>query len=108
MADFRRTLVRSLAASALAAAAVAAGTGVAVADDHLAGAASSSGADDRGFTNPVAGNPSGTAGQASQPGTVPGLGSPNAGTDLGTPAFSCDSLQERLVARSSGVGPSCG
>jgi len=82
-------------------------TGTAMADDHLFNAAHSQGVDERGFANPVAGNPSGTAGAAAQPGTVPGLGDPKAGDDTGTPAFDVDSLCERLAARSDGVGPGC-
>lgn len=103
----RRTVIRSLAAGALALGAVTAGAGTAAADDHLFDAAHSSGVEQRGFVNPVAQNPSGTSGAAAQPGTVPGLGNPNAGADQGTPAFDCVSLGERLAARSSGVGPSC-
>lgn len=103
----RRTVVRSLAAAALAAGAVTAGAGVATADDHLFDAAHSNGVDERGFANPVAQNPSGTSGAAAQPGTVPGLGNPNAGADQGTPSFDCSSLAERLDARSNGAGPSC-
>lgn len=57
-----------------------------LASDHLFNAATSNGADNRGFANPVAGNPSGTSGAAAQPGTVPGEGNPNAGGDLGTPS----------------------
>jgi len=103
-----RNAARGLAAAALALGAVTAGAGVATADDHLFDAAHSSGVDNRGFVNPVAANPSGVSGAAAQPGTVPGLGNPNAGGDTGTPSFDCMSLQERLAARSAGVGPSCG
>ena len=81
--------------------------GTAAADDHLANGATSNGADSRGFGNPVANNPSETSGSKAQPGTVPGLGNPNAGADQGTPSFDCDSLIERLTARSEGHGPSC-
>lgn len=104
----RRRVIRSLAAGALTVGAVTAGAGAAAADDHLFDAAHSNGVDERGFVNPVAGNPSGTSGAAAQPGTVPGLGNPNSGADQGTPSFDCASLAERLAARSSGVGPSCG
>jgi hypothetical protein len=79
----------------------------ALADDHLADASSSQGVDHRGFTNPVALNPSGTSGAAAQPGTVPGLGNPSSGHDTGTPAFDPASLCERLEARSEGAGPGC-
>jgi len=79
------------------------GAGTAAADDHLFNGATSNGAEHRGFTNPVATNPSGVAGPAAQPGTVPGLGNPDAGQDQGTPSFSCDAL----AARSAGRGPSC-
>ena len=56
------------------------------ASDHLFNAANSEGADNRGFGNPVAGNPSGTSGAMASPGTVPGEGDPKVGGDLGTPA----------------------
>ena len=84
--------------------------GTAAADDHLFTAAHSSGVDSRGFANPVANNPSNNpegSGSKAQPGTVPGLGNPNAGADQGTPSFDCESLIERLTARSEGHGPSC-
>lgn len=103
----RTSVARTLAACAVAALAVVGGAAASHADDHLANGTSSAGADDRGFANPVAGNPSGTSGAASQPGTVPGLGSPNAGLETGTPSFDCPSLAERLAARSLGVGPAC-
>lgn len=57
----------------------------ALASNHLFSAATSQGADNRGFANPVATNPSGTSG-AAQPGTVPGEGNPNEGREQGTPA----------------------
>ena len=66
------------------------------ADDHLFNGATSDGASVRGSTNPVAANPSGRSGPASDPGTVPGLGNPNAGADQGTPSFDPASLAERL------------
>ena len=72
----------------------------AVADDHLANGATAEGADNRGFGNPVAANPSGTSGPAAQPGSVPGLGNPNAGADQGTPSFDPESRDERVEARS--------
>lgn len=72
----------------------------AMADDHLFNGATSEGADNRGFNNPVAANPSGTSGAAAQPGSVPGLGSPNAGADQGTPSFDPDSRDERVEAKS--------
>ena len=103
----RRTVIGSLAAAGLALGAVTVGAGSAAADDHLFDAAHSQGVEARGFANPVAQNPSGTSGAAAQPGTVPGLGNPNAGADQGTPAFDCSSLTERLADRSGGVGPSC-
>jgi hypothetical protein len=102
-----RSLVRLVTvAAASAAVLVSAGT-VAMADDHLFNGATSPGADQRGFANPVAHNPSGKSGAAAQPATVPGLGNPKAGNDQGTPAFSCATLQVRLEARANGVGPSC-
>ncbi|MCV2866404.1 hypothetical protein [Defluviimonas sp. WL0075] len=90
-----------LAATALAAAW--SGTG-AWADDHLANGATAPGAAARGFANPVAANPSDTSGGASDPGTVPGLGNPNAGADRGTPAFDPVSLEERLAERAGPQG----
>ncbi len=99
--------IRSGAVVTIASLAVLATGGLAFADDHLANGATSPGAEARGFTNPVAFNPSGTSGAAAQPGTVPGLGNPSAGADLGTPAFDCQSLLERLAARSMGGGPAC-
>ncbi len=93
--------------AALVMAAVMVAPAAAQADDHLFSAAHSQGVDDRGFANPVAGNPSGVSGAAAQPGTVPGLGDPKVGEDTGTPAFSQAALCERLTARSSGVGPGC-
>jgi len=72
------------------------------AHDHLADGATAPGADNRGFANPVAANPSGTSGAAAQPATVPGLGNPNSGHDLGTPSFDPDALQDRLDARAVG------
>lgn len=103
---YRSTFVRLVAVGSLTTAAMVAGTGLASADDHLFSATTSNG--QRDFANPVAQNPSGVSGAAAQPGTVPGLGDPKAGEDTGTPAFSCEALAERLAARSSGVGPSCG
>lgn len=77
----RLPVVASLAVLALAALAPAA-----LASDHLFNAATSPGAAQRGFTNPVALNPSGVSGPAAQPGTVPGEGDPKAGQDRTTPA----------------------
>jgi len=71
----------------------------ALAHDHLFNGATAAGAAERGFANPVAGNPSGTSGAASDPGTVPGLGNPNSGGDQGTPSFDADSLAERIEGR---------
>ncbi|HJW75284.1 MAG TPA: hypothetical protein VJ787_06395 [Thermoleophilia bacterium] len=58
----------------------------ALASDHLFNAANAPGADQRGFGNPVALNPSGVSGPAARPATVPGEGNPNAGQDQTTPA----------------------
>lgn len=102
-----RSLARLATAAAASVAVLVSAGSMASADDHLFNGATSPGADHRGFVNPVAHNPSGTSGATAQPGTVPGLGNPNAGFDQGTPAFSCSTLQMRLEARSSGVGPSC-
>jgi hypothetical protein len=68
----------------------------ATADDHLANAANSQGVEARGFRIPVAHNPSGQSGAAAMPGTGPGLGNPNFGTDQGTPSFNPDTLACRL------------
>ena len=73
--------------------------GAAFADDHLANAATSKGADTRGFNNPVAGNPSGRSGAQAQPGSVPGLGDPKSGADTGTPSFDAEALSERIDAK---------
>ena len=59
-------------------------------------------------TNPVVGNPSGVSGPAAQPGTVPGLGNPDAGADRGTPSVNLETLLDRLDDRSNGRGPSVG
>jgi hypothetical protein len=67
----------------------------ALASDHLANAASSEGADNRGFANPVAGNPSDPSGAAAQPGTVPGEGDPKAGNDRTTPAVDLSLVNTR-------------
>ena len=73
--------------------------GAAFADDHLFNGATAKGADERGFNNPVAGNPSGRSGGQAQPGSVPGLGDPKSGEDTGTPSFSAEALSERLDAK---------
>lgn len=102
----RHTVASMFAAGVIAVGTMAAAA-PAMAHDHLFNGATSNGADNRGFTNPVAGNPSGVSGAMAQPGTVPGLGNPNAGQDMGAPSFDCEVLQMRLDARSGGVGPSC-
>lgn len=66
--------------------------GAASASDHLFNAATAPGADERGFTNPVARNPSGVSGPKSQPATVPGEGNPNAGGDTGIPSVNPELL----------------
>jgi hypothetical protein len=99
--------MRLLFGAAVVAAVLLVPAGSALADDHLFNGANSAGADDRGFGNPVVGNPSGTSGAASLPGTVPGLGNPAVGQDTGTPAFDAASLCERLEALSEGAGPGC-
>jgi hypothetical protein len=103
----RSAITGVVASCSLAAAVVVTGGGMAMAHDHLADAATSTSVDDRGFANPVAGNPSGVSGAAAQPGTVPGLGNPNGGRESGTLAFDCSVLELGLAARSSGMGPSC-
>jgi hypothetical protein len=67
----------------------------ALASDHLFNAANAPGAAQRGFSNPVALNPSGVSGPAAQPGTVPGEGDPNAGQDQTTPAVDLSLVQIR-------------
>ncbi len=67
----------------------------ALAGDHLSIGAASPGADQRGFTNPVATNPSGASGAAAKPATVPGEGSPNAGNDTGTPSVDLGAVSGR-------------
>ena len=52
----------------------------AFAGDHLSHGASATGG------NPVATNPSGVSGPASDPASVPGEGDPNDGNDTGTPS----------------------
>lgn len=69
--------------------------GPALASDHLFDGANASGADSRGFDNPVAGNPSGTSGPTASPGTVPGEGNPNSGNELDTPAVDRDLVGTR-------------
>lgn len=102
-----RHLITTIGLTAATAALVAMVPAAAQADDHLFTAVNSSGADARGFTNPVAGNPSGTSGAAAQPGSVPGLGDPKVGEDTGTPAFSEAALCERVAARSEGAPTMC-
>jgi len=99
--------IRSFIGAAVVVGAIVVPGATALADDHLANAATSHGTDERGFANPVAANPSGASGAAAQPGTVPGLGDPASGQDTGTPAYDPASLCERLGARSQGVGPGC-
>ena len=65
------------------------------AGDHLASAVGALG------HNPVAGNPSGVSGPASDPGSVPGQGDPNAGQDTGTPSVADGGGQTRANARSN-------
>jgi hypothetical protein len=72
----------------------------ALAHDHLFNAAHAPGVADRGFANPVAGNPSGVSGAAAQPATVPGAGDPKMGVDTGTPAVDLSLVN----ARSGGHG----
>jgi hypothetical protein len=64
----------------------------ALASDHVGTAASSPGSDDRGFTNPVTGNPGDAQGD---PGTVPGEGNPNDGAETGTPAVNLGLVDDR-------------
>src|SRR5215211_964666 len=55
----------------------------AAASDHVFNAVFSQGSDDRGFANPVTGNPGDAQADPSQ---VPGEGNPNFGLEQGTPA----------------------
>jgi hypothetical protein len=64
----------------------------AAASDHVFNAATSPGADERGFGNPVTENPGDAQGS---PGTVPGEGNPNAGNQTGTPAVNLDLVSDR-------------
>lgn len=70
-------------------------SGPALASDHLANAANAPGAEHRDFGNPVAGNPSGMSGPASDPASVPGEGNPNAGNERGTPSVDRDHVSDR-------------
>lgn len=67
----------------------------AFAGDHLSHGTSASGG------NPVDGNPSGVSGPASGPGTVPGQGDPNDGSDTGTPSVEDDGGQIRSEDRAN-------
>jgi len=67
----------------------------ALASDHLFNAANAPGASIRGFTNPVAANPSGVSGANAMPATVPGEGDPKVGADRGTPAVNLDLVSVR-------------
>lgn len=67
----------------------------ALASDHLFNAATSPGAAVRGFTNPVATNPSGASGAMAKPAIVPGEGNPNAGGETGTPSVNLDLVYDR-------------
>ena len=102
-----RTSLRLISVTVAAGATLLLAPGAAQAHDHLANATSSNGVDARGFANPVAANPSGTSGPASQPATVPGLGDPKAGLSTGTPSFDLDSLCARTEARSAGTPARC-
>ncbi len=77
----------------------------AFASDHLFNAATASGADVRGFVNPVAQNPSGISGAMAGPGTVPGEGNPNAGQDLGTPAVDLSLVNARSGGHGTPMAP---
>jgi hypothetical protein len=64
----------------------------AVASDHVVNAANSAGADNRGFSNPVTGNPGDAQGD---PGTVPGEGDPNSGAGGDPPAVNLGLVDDR-------------
>ena len=99
--DIHKPTITITAAMALLAFGIGAmGPLAASADDHLFNGANADGADNRGFGNPVAKNRSGTSGAAAQPGSVPGLGNPNAGEDQGTPSFDPESRDERVEDKS--------
>lgn len=61
----------------------------AYADDHLFNAVNSQGADNRGFGNPVVGNPGDAQ---ADPTSVPGTGDPKVGTETGHPSVDCEDL----------------
>ncbi|MCL5110578.1 MAG: hypothetical protein M1401_17270 [Chloroflexi bacterium] len=88
----RKRILASLGAAVLLFASMAV---PAFASDHLFNAANAPGVTERGFANPVAGNPSATSGAAARPGTVPGEGNPFAGQDQGTPAANLDLVNTR-------------
>lgn len=77
----------------------------AFASDHLFNAATAPGADVRGFSNPVARNPSGISGAMARPGTVPGEGNPNAGQDQGTPAVDLGLVNTRSGGHGTPMAP---
>ncbi|MCZ7662281.1 MAG: hypothetical protein M5U22_04755 [Thermoleophilia bacterium] len=77
----------------------------AFASDHLFNAATAPGADNRGFGNPVAANPSGVSGPMASPGTVPGEGNPNAGADQATPAVDLALVTVRSGGHGTPVTP---
>ncbi len=76
-----------------------------LASDHLFNAANAPGWMMRGFTNPVAGNPSGTSGAMAMPGTVPGEGDPKVGGDTGTPAVDLGLVNVRSGGHGTPMAP---
>jgi len=65
---------------------------------HLSNAATTQGVDQRGFANPVTGNPGNAA---ADPTTVPGEGNPNAGRERGTPSVSVGDLNPTAAGNAS-------
>jgi len=66
-----------------------------LANGHLSNAANSQGADQRGFGNPVTGNPRNAA---ASPRDVPGEGNPDAGRERGTPSVSVGDMNPTAAA----------
>ncbi len=99
-------MTRKLLLVLLVMAMVLGGTLSLAASDHLFNAATSNGAGERGFANPVAANPSGTSGANAQPATVPGEGNPKAGGEQGTPSVDLGLVSTRSGGNGSPVGPS--
>ena len=70
----------------------------AYADDHLFNAANSQGVDNRGFGNPVVGNPGDAQ---ADPKSVPGTGDPKVGAETGHPSVDCEDLNPTAADNAS-------